>query len=111
MTANPRWDEITNALLPGQTAQDRPDLVARIFQLKLQALLMLLTEKFVFGRPVGHVYVVEFQKRGLPHSHILIILHSSDKPHNPTDYNRMVCAELPDKTQFPELYETVTSCM
>jgi len=111
MTANPKWDEITNALLPGQTAQDRPDLVARVFRLKLQALLRLITEKCVFGRLVAHVYVVEFQKRGLPHAHILIILQASDKPHNAADYDRMVCAELPDKIQFPELYETVTSCM
>jgi hypothetical protein len=31
MTCNPRWPEITKNLAPGQTAQDRPDLVARIF--------------------------------------------------------------------------------
>jgi hypothetical protein len=31
MTANPEWDEIMNAMLPGQTAQDWPDLVARVF--------------------------------------------------------------------------------
>ena len=111
MTANPKWNEITNALLPGQTAQDRPDLVARVFRLKLQALLKLITEKCVFGRPVAHLYVVEFQKRGLPHAHILVILKASDKPRNPADYDRIVCAELPDKTQFPELHETVTSCM
>jgi hypothetical protein len=34
-TANPQWPEITAALLPGQTAQDRPDIVARIFKLNL----------------------------------------------------------------------------
>ena len=28
MTCNPRWPEITSGLAPGQTAQDRPDLVA-----------------------------------------------------------------------------------
>src|SRR5579859_871153 len=111
MTANPKWDEITNALLPGQTAQDRPDLVARVFRLKLRTLINLITEKNVFGRPVAHVYVVEFQKRGLPHAHILVILQPSDKPRSAMDYDRIVSAELPDKNQFPELYETVTSCM
>ena len=38
-TANPKWDEITDALLPGQTAADRPDLVARVFHIKQQAFL------------------------------------------------------------------------
>lgn len=33
-TANPKWDEIVQELLPGQTAVDRPDFVARVFHLK-----------------------------------------------------------------------------
>ena len=33
-TANPKWKEIVDELLPGQTAVDRPDLVARVFHLK-----------------------------------------------------------------------------
>ena len=32
------------------------------------------------GTPVTHVYTTEFQKRGLPHAHILIILSDHDKP-------------------------------
>jgi hypothetical protein len=32
MTANARWEEIERELLPGQTAYDRPDLVARVFE-------------------------------------------------------------------------------
>jgi hypothetical protein len=111
MTANPNWDEITSALLPGQTAQDRPDLVARVFHLKFQELLALLTEKSIFGKHAGYVYTIEFQKRGLPHAHVLLILQAPYKPKNPTDYDRIVSAELPEKTLFPELYQTVTSCM
>lgn len=38
-TANPRWVEIQNELLPGQSAIDRPDLVARVFNLKVRELL------------------------------------------------------------------------
>ncbi|KAG1445823.1 hypothetical protein G6F56_009777 [Rhizopus delemar] len=33
-TANPRWEEITAELSPGQTAIDRPDLVCRVLNLK-----------------------------------------------------------------------------
>ncbi|KAG2046483.1 hypothetical protein BDR06DRAFT_835447, partial [Suillus hirtellus] len=39
MTANGSWPEITENLLPGQSAVDRPDLVARVFYQKQQALL------------------------------------------------------------------------
>ena len=34
MTCNPKWPEILNGLKEGQTAQDRPDLVARVFKQK-----------------------------------------------------------------------------
>ena len=32
-TANPKWKEIMDELLPGQSPQDRPDLVARVFHM------------------------------------------------------------------------------
>ncbi len=38
-TYNPKWKKITNTLLPGQTAKDRLELVTRVFNLKLDALL------------------------------------------------------------------------
>ena len=72
MTCNPEWPEIKNNLLPGETANDRPDLVARVFYLKLQSLLIDL--RSCFGRAVGVMHAVEWQKRGLPHAHILVIL-------------------------------------
>jgi len=77
-------------LLPGQTAADRPDLVPRVF--KLDALLTDLWAT-VFSDTCGreftwcvylsiepHVEQVEWQKRGLPHAHILLIL---DEPIHP----------------------------
>lgn len=39
MTTNPRWPEILAALLPGQDPSDRPDIVARVFNMKKNALL------------------------------------------------------------------------
>jgi hypothetical protein len=36
-TCNPQWPDITSELEPGQTATDRPDLVARVFRLKVKA--------------------------------------------------------------------------
>ncbi|KIM40031.1 hypothetical protein M413DRAFT_29163, partial [Hebeloma cylindrosporum] len=74
MTTNPRWAEIERELLPGQTAYDRPDLVTRVFQLKKKAVVDYIYKFGVFGSVAAYVYTIEFQKRGLPHMHILIFL-------------------------------------
>ncbi|KAL6873446.1 hypothetical protein ACP4OV_013528 [Aristida adscensionis] len=42
MTCNPHWEEITRELAPGQSPQDRPDLIARVFKAKLEDLKDLL---------------------------------------------------------------------
>ena len=39
ITCNPRWKEIIENLLPGQTAADRPDLIYRVFKINLEALM------------------------------------------------------------------------
>jgi len=65
----------------------------------------------VLGIAVVDIHVVEWQKRGLPHSHILIILRSQDKLCDINDYDRIVCVELPDKSTHPEFYNIVTSRM
>jgi hypothetical protein len=38
VTCNPTWLEITRELFPGQTAADRPDLCARVFNMKKKAI-------------------------------------------------------------------------
>ena len=64
MTCNPAWPEIQAELLPGQDAQSRPDLVARVFRLKLKDLLEDIRQRSIFGHCVSMLMVVEFQKRG-----------------------------------------------
>ena len=49
------------------------------------------------------VRCVEFQKRGLPHAHILLILHPDDALRDVDDWDTAVSAELPDERQFPEV--------
>ena len=36
LTCNPHWREIWENLYPGQHTTDRPDLVARVFMLKVE---------------------------------------------------------------------------
>jgi hypothetical protein len=111
VTCNPRWPEILQALAPNQSAYERPDIVARVFRLKLNAILDDITKHGVLGRAVSWTWVIEFQKRGLPHAHILIILADEDKLRTPEDYDSVISAEIPDPRADPELYETVSTCM
>jgi len=97
MTCNPGWREIQDALPPGFEAPDRPDLVDRVFKLKLDALLHELYFDGVLGRSIAHLHVVEFQKRGLPHAHILVILKPEDRLKTADEIDEIVSAELPTK--------------
>lgn len=111
MTSNPKWREIQEQLLPGQTSSDRPDITARVFRLKLSALMQDLRSQAYFGKVLAFTYVVEYQKRGLPHAHILLILEPGNRPQDTADMDTLVCAELPDPNTHPQLWATVTSCM
>lgn len=110
-TCNPKWKEIVESVYPGQNAVDRPDITDRVFKLKLQEMLRDLTKKQCLGRTVASIHVIEYQKRGLPHAHLLIIFAPEDKLRSPDDYDKVICAELPDKLREPRLFEIVTRCM
>ncbi|KIJ32889.1 hypothetical protein M422DRAFT_183878 [Sphaerobolus stellatus SS14] len=68
-TTNPAWKEITDELLPGQTPSDRPDLISRVFTMKMKHLRSRIINGKVLGKVVAFVGHIEFQKCGLPHEH------------------------------------------
>ncbi|XP_016544204.1 uncharacterized protein LOC107844258 [Capsicum annuum] len=111
MTCNPDWVEIKENLLEGQLPQDRPDLVTRVFRAKLQDLKDQLFKKKIFGPIAAHVFVVEFQKRGLPHIHLLLILEQGYKVTSADDYDKFIAAELPNKEEFLILYDLIIKHM
>ena len=111
MTANPKWPEITRELFPGQTSYDRPDIVARVFRLKKDELINDIYKHHIFGRVVAYVYVIEFQKRGLPHAHLLVVLHASDQLRTSSDIDSCICAQWPDPVRQPLLFDTIKSTM
>ena len=74
-TENPKWPEIQEALLPGQSASDHPDTICHVFHLKMAQLIKDICEHGIMGRTVAQVWTNEFQKRGLPHMHMVIFLH------------------------------------
>ncbi|GFY04302.1 ATP-dependent DNA helicase [Trichonephila clavipes] len=60
----------------------------------------------------GILYLlIEFQKRGLPHMHLLLILAEDDKIRDPENIDIIASAELPDKTVDPKLHEIVKFIM
>nr|GEU35815.1 helicase [Tanacetum cinerariifolium] len=112
-TSNPKWTEIAKMLahFPGQKAHDRPEVGTRVIKLKRTELLDDLTKKHVFGQSKAVVYVIEFQKRGLPHSHILLWLEEHSKCRTPSEIDDIISAKLPSPTDDPASYKVVTEYM
>nr|XP_025676655.2 uncharacterized protein LOC112776643 [Arachis hypogaea] len=111
-TCNPKWPEIVDHLSTrGLKAEDRPDIVCRMFKMKLDTLIKDLRVNMLFGRVVAVVYTIEFQKRGLPHVHILLFLHEGDKYPTPDDIDNIISAEIPDKSVDAKYYDAVSNLM
>eukprot|EP00111_Clytia_hemisphaerica_P007544 TCONS_00021908-protein len=110
-TCNPKWREITENLLPNQRAHDRPDLLTRVFRMKLAAMKKEIMKDGILGMVVARVDVIEFQKRGLPHAHLLIHFEAEFKLRNADDIDRLICAQLPDPETEPVLYEIIKANM
>ncbi|XP_056685898.1 uncharacterized protein [Spinacia oleracea] len=102
-TCNPNWQEIIEFLtiISGQRPEDRPDIIARVFKIKLEELMEDLKDRGHFGEAKAAIYTIEFQKRGLPHAHILLFLNEEDKPRTSEDIDRIISAELPDPKKKP----------
>jgi len=75
--------------------------------MKLKKLISEICHDQILGAVVAYTYVVEFQKRGLPHAHILIWVCTLDKPRTIEDFDSIVSAEIPDPVVNPKLYEIV----
>jgi hypothetical protein len=110
-TSNPKWPEIAAATPPHNQSLYRPDIEARVFKLKLDELIKDINERHIFGVAIAFIYVIEFQKRGHPHAHLLITLRDQDKPRAVDIVDSLISAELPDRVRNPVLFEIVTSHM
>ena len=105
LTCNPNWPEIKDNMHRGQNSDDLTALINRVFKIKLNKVIRAIQKDKIFGVPVYHVFVIEFQKRGLPHAHLIVKVQRAP---NPDD---VVRTDIPDKTTHPELYELVTKHM
>jgi hypothetical protein len=67
-TCNTGWREFEENIPETQDINFRPDLEA----LKLDELIYDIRFNHILGVPVAYIYVIEYQKRGHPHAHLLI---------------------------------------
>ncbi|GJV34363.1 DNA helicase [Tanacetum coccineum] len=97
-TCNVKWPKIKRyaSRYPRLTLADRADIVCRVFQQKVKDFVKFLKEVKTFGRVVGVLYTIEFQKRGLSHCHTLLWVDSKNKTTNASQIDEYISAELPD---------------
>lgn len=107
-TCNPNWKEIQTLLLPGQQAIHRHDLTARVFKQKLKSLIDFIVKYSIFGITRCLLYTIEWQKRGLPHAHILVWLKDRIRPE---EIDQIISAKIPDPLIDQELFDIVTKHM
>ena len=94
-TCNGEWPEIHSCLRPGQTYTDIPVVVCRVFKQKLLRLMLTFCTMFPnAGRLLYSIQCIEFQKCGLPHTHIL--LKYSKNCLSPADIDCVVLAHILD---------------
>ena len=110
-TSNTHWMEVTNALLPGQIAADRPNLMVCIFNMYKTSMIDELTKDKIFGTHLAYVHTIEFQKRGLPHMHLLLSLAPRFCPTTAEQVDSIVRATWPDPDKEPRLFKIIKRCM
>ncbi|XP_010480980.1 PREDICTED: uncharacterized protein LOC104759795 [Camelina sativa] len=111
-TCNPRWPEIDHYLERHRLSkEDRPDICSRVFKMKLDRLMDQVRKEKTFGIINSAMYTIEFQKRGLPHAHMILFLHPDNKMRTSDDIDKYISAEIPDKEVDKCLYEVVSDVM
>ncbi|KAK9079917.1 hypothetical protein SSX86_001592 [Deinandra increscens subsp. villosa] len=112
-TCNAKWPEITRHLTrnPLLTAQDIPQIVSRVFEMKVHSFMSFLKDSKPFGVVAADLYTIEFQKRGLPHCHTLLWVTEPYRVQTPQRVDEFICAEIPDRDADPVLYKVITESM
>lgn len=110
-TCNPRWPEITMTILENEQPNDRPDIIVRVFHIKLEQLIEDIQSGTIFGPTTAILYSVEFQKRGLPHVHILVWLDKKPSEITIEMIDKWISTEIPDPREDPLGYILIAEHM
>lgn len=106
------------------------ELTNRVFNIRVKRLMKDIKEDKVLGNASNIIFVTEFQKRGLPHIHMVVTLDTKvssswmlsllyiclmhliiSQMETPDDVDGFVSCELPDPDLNPELHRRVTKYM
>ncbi|PLW32436.1 hypothetical protein PCANC_22774 [Puccinia coronata f. sp. avenae] len=109
ITANPAWFQIGRELAPGQTPSDRPDIGVQMFKLVLDQFCEDVIVKGRLGKVAVYVHTIEFQKRGLPHCHMMLMMEPGSIPNTAEKIDALICAEIPDPVAEPVLHNAVSN--
>ena len=87
LTFNKEWAEVKSAMAEHESVYDRPDITCRVFKHKLESMLERLRNgafwgphtwdytrkkyKYELGKNGYVIHVIEYQKRGLSHTHVI----------------------------------------
>ncbi|KAK9063108.1 hypothetical protein SSX86_016978 [Deinandra increscens subsp. villosa] len=112
-TCNANWPEIRREMQkkPRLTSQDCPQVIARVFQMKVDSFIAFLKEERPFGAVTADLYTIEFQKRGLPHCHTLLWVAEPFRIRDAQQIDDYISAEIPDKQLEPVLHKLVAETM
>ena len=78
LTRNPKWPEIER-MRRGRIYSEMPHIVSRVFRMYLSEIKKDLWENGVAGKVIHNIHTIEFQKRGLPHAHVLLKFSPEDE--------------------------------
>ena len=70
-----------------------------------------LTSCNIFGPLLGLVYTIKFQKHGLPHMHLLLMLSPTFRLKTPEQVDMLIQVTWPDPHLEPSLFDVVKRCM
>ncbi|XP_066384732.1 uncharacterized protein [Miscanthus floridulus] len=111
-TCNVKWPEIAEGIIePGQKPSDRADIIVRVFNMKLEDQLHDIKSGKAFGPCSAVLHTVEFQKRGLPHAHIILWVSADTSQPTSAYVDSFVSAEIPDPKEDPLRYALVAEHM
>ena len=88
-----------------------------MFRQYLNTFISDLWENGVLGRGIARVHVIEFEKQGYPHVHILLTVRQEDKPQDvrwifdSVIIDSVISAKIPNREELPLLWDTVSSSM
>ena len=74
-------------------------------------MLIDIKDRHIFGVPEAQIHVIEFQKWGHPHAHLIITLSDNDKIRGSDIIDQLIIAEIPDPVSHNRLHEKVKNYM